>query len=301
LNPDLIASHFALYTLPWIDLIGARAFVVHFHGPWALEGAVETTTAPATWIKRQVERTVYRRADHFIVLSNAFKDVLCRTYDVSPDRVSIVPGGVDVDAFAEEPPRSEARALLGWPTDRPILFAVRRLAHRMGLERLIEAMATVHEHVPDARLYIAGRGPLRETLQEQIESLGLQDQVRLLGFISDDMLRRAYRAADLSIVPTIALEGFGLITIESLAAGTPVLVTPVGGLPEVVAPLSEDLVLPGAETTDLADGLLKALLSPERLPSTEHCIQYARRHFDWPKIAQQTRDVYADVLHAHHV
>lgn len=298
-NPDLVASHFALYTLPWLDLIGDRTFVVHFHGPWALEGAVERTTGLGTWAKRRVEQMVYNRADHFIVLSTAFKELLCDTYDVDPARVSIVPGGVDVDAFADAPPRLDARAQLGWPPDRPIIFAVRRLARRMGLTRLIDAMANVRRHVPDALLCIAGQGPLYDTLQAQIEAHDLTEHVRLLGFIPDADLRLAYRAADLSIVPTTALEGFGLITVESLAAGTPVLVTPVGGLPEVVRPLSKDLVLSGTDTSALTTGLLSALLAPEHLPTTRACTRYARRHFDWPIIAQQTRDVYAHVLHAH--
>ena len=68
----------------------------------------------------------------------------------------------------------------------------------------------------------------------------------------------AYRAADLTVVPTVALEGFGLIAVESLAAGTPVLVTPVGGLPEVVAALSPALVLAATGSAPLADAVIRA-------------------------------------------
>lgn len=298
-QPDLVASHFALYTLPWIDQMGDRPFVMHFHGPWALEGAVESASVSATWAKRQIEQTVYRRADHFIVLSKAFRDLLCQTYGIAPERVSIVPGGVDVDAFATDASPADLRAHLGWPTDRPIVLAVRRLARRMGLENLVESIATVRRYVPNVLLCIAGKGPLHKTLQAQIDARGLHDHVRLLGFVSDADLRRAYRAADLSVVPTVALEGFGLITIESLAAGTPVLVTPIGGLPEVVAPLSDRLVLPDASTNALIDGLVSTLRSPETLPDADACIAYARRHFDWPQIARHTRRTYESVLAVH--
>jgi len=295
LRPDIVASHFALYTLPWLDLIGDRPFVVHFHGPWALEGAVERGRPGALCAKRVVERLVYQRASHFVVLSDAFRRVLHNSYSVPIDRISIVPGGVDVDYFNVPPSPREARTRLQWPTDRPIVLCVRRLAHRMGLENLVDAFAHVTLLHPDVLLLIAGTGPLANALQERIDDLALTEHVRLLGFLPDEDLPYAYRAADVSIVPTVALEGFGLITIESLSAGTPVLVTPVGGLPETVLGLDENLVLPGAEVSDLVEGLRQALSSPDSLPSASACTSHARQNFSWDAVARQTRDVYAAV------
>jgi len=295
-DPDLVASHFALYTLPWLDLIGDRPFVMHFHGPWALEGRVEQSPGMATHLKKRIESAVYRRADRFIVLSAAFRDVLHQTYDVPINRIEIIPGGVDVDHFALPLTPREAREQLDWPTDRPIVFCVRRLARRMGLENLVDAMAFVRQAVPDALLMIAGSGPLAAELQQRIDDQDLTSHVRLLGFLPDAHLPPAYRAAEVSIVPTTALEGFGLITIESLAAGTPVLVTPVGGLPETVTGLDENLVLGGTETEDLTRALTDVLQSPSSLPSAPECEAYARDNFDWPKIAARTRDLYLTVF-----
>jgi glycosyltransferase involved in cell wall biosynthesis len=296
---DVVAAHFALYTLPLLDLLRDTPLVVHFHGPWALESASEGDSRAKTWLKRTLETRVYRRADRCIVLSEAFRTLLHTTHGVPLDRIHMVPGGVDVDRFAVEDSSQAARARLGWPQDRPILLSVRRLARRMGLENLIEAFATVRQTRPDALLYIAGTGPLRPDLEAQIQDQGLSEHVRLLGFVPDNDLPYTYRAADLSVVPTVQLEGFGLITIESLAAGTPVLVTPVGGLPETVSALSERLVLPDASVEALAGGLTAALRSPASLPSPSSCREYARSTFGWPAIARRTRDVYAEAAHAH--
>ena len=296
---DLVVSHFALYTFPWIDLMDDRPFVMHFHGPWALEGTVEKGPSPVVWTKKRIEQVVYRRANRFIVLSKAFRDVLHDTYDVPLDRIDIVPGGVNVDQFDIDASPEAARRRLNWPTNRPVVFCVRRLAHRMGLENLIDAMAEVRRQVPDALLLIAGKGPLRDALHARIGNSGLEDAVRLLGFVPDADLPYAYRAADFSIVPTIALEGFGLITIESLAAGTPVLVTPIGGLPETVRNLDPNLILPSAEPAVLAETLIDRLKHPASLPSADACTRYARETFDWPIIAARTRDVYARVLNTH--
>jgi glycosyltransferase involved in cell wall biosynthesis len=136
---------------------------------------------------------------------------------------------------------------------------------------------------------------MREELEERIDAADIATNVRLLGFVPDADLPTAYRAADLSIVPTIALEGFGLVAVESLAAGTPPLVTPIGGLPDIVRPLSDQLILEDASVGAVVDGIDAALRGSLSLPSDEECVDYARSRFAWSTIAQQTRAVYAEV------
>jgi glycosyltransferase involved in cell wall biosynthesis len=292
----LVVSHFALYTFPVLDQLGGRPLVMHFHGPWALEGRVEGGKTIANWFKGALEQTVYRRAGSFIVLSEAFRNILYQEYGVPLERIYVIPGGVDAERFDTTLFCNQARAKLGWPQDRPIILAVRRLAHRMGLENLIAAVDKVRKRYPDVLLLIAGKGVLRSTLQVQIEELELSEHVRLLGFVSDQQLGLAYRAADFSVVPTVALEGFGLIVVESLAAGTPVLGTPVGGIPEILRPFSEDLVLEGSTADQLAQGILEALSGQRKLPSSQECEAYVRAHYTWPVIARRIKSIYQSAL-----
>ncbi len=293
---DLVAAHFALYTVPVLDLMDGRPLVVHFHGPWAGESEAEEENPLVVKMKAALERVVYRRGARFIVLSDAFRRVLTTRYGVAEEHVRVVPGGVEVDRFDTGLSREEARRRLGWPAGRPIVLSVRRLARRMGLENLIEAMAEVRRRVPEALLFIAGKGPLAGELGARIAAAGLEQHVKLLGFVPEDELPLAYRAATLSVVPTVALEGFGLITVESLAAGTPVLVTPVGGLPEVVRGLDPALIFSDARPAALSNRLVEALHERLSLPSSEACQRYTREHFDWPVIAAETRAVYEEVL-----
>jgi glycosyltransferase involved in cell wall biosynthesis len=137
---------------------------------------------------------------------------------------------------------------------------------------------------------------LQPQLVAQIEAAGLGGHVKLLGFVTDDDLPFLYRAADLSVVPSVALEGFGLIAAESLAAGTPCLVTPVGGLPEIVTGLCTDLVLPDTETSTLAAGIKAALRGELKLPGDTSCRAYASAHFAWPLIAARVAACYRDTL-----
>ena len=292
-RPDaVVVSHFAQTAFPVLDQLGAHPFVVHFQGPWGQESRVEGAPAWAVMAKELVERAVYGRATQAIVLSSAFRDILASQFGVERDRIHVIPGGVDVGRFASTPQRASCRRALGWPTDRPVVLCVRRLVRRVGVDVLVESAVALRARVPDALILLAGTGPLRAELEARIEALGLQDTVKLLGFVPDEMLPLAYRAADLTVVPTTALEGFGLITVESLAAGTPCVVTPVGGLGEIVAPLAPQLVTASATKADIGTTIGDALLGAVPLPSAEQCTTYAKRNFDWPVIAARVRDVY---------
>jgi glycogen(starch) synthase len=292
-RPDaVIVSHFALNAFPVLSHVGRHPLVVHFQGPWGQESRVEGAGPLTVLAKETVERAVYSRASHAIVLSTAFRDELARRFAVPLDRIHVIPGGVDVDRFAIMQSRDACRRTLGWPTDRPIVLCVRRLVRRVGVDTLVEAAALLRTRVPDALVLVAGRGPLQGELEARIAALGLEDHVRLLGFLPDELLPTAYRAADLSVVPTAALEGFGLITVESLAAGTPCVVTPVGGLTDVVAPFTPQLVASSPGAGDVADVLARALLGRLALPTPAQCERYARDGFDWPVVAARVRGVY---------
>lgn len=293
---DLVATHFSLYTLPVLDLLNERPLVVHFHGPWALESKAEGESNVTVHLKKWIERAVYRRGTRFIVLSEAFKTLLTSRYDVDPAAVRIVPGGVDTNRFDATGSRWKARQQLGWDVERPTIFAVRRLVKRVGVEELVEAARTVVRDHPSIQMYIAGKGPLHDTLAQRIEENDLGEHVTLLGFVSDELLPAAYRAADMTVVPTQSLEGFGLVAVESLAAGTPVLVTPVGGLPEIVRPLSPSLVMHDSSPAGIADSLKEVLRGDRSLPSPNACRSHATAHYSWPVIARQIRSVYEEVL-----
>jgi glycosyltransferase involved in cell wall biosynthesis len=297
-RPDVISSHFALYTFPGLDVTRGIPQVSHFQGPWADESHVEGADSFGQRAKRYLEQTVYARSSQLIVLSDAFGKILTSRYGIPQERIRVVPGCVNVDQFNLPLTQNEARLKLQLPLGRPIVLAVRRLVRRMGLEDLIDAIKLVKKREPEVLLLIAGKGRLEGELQQRIDEAGLSDNVRLLGFVPDQHLAALYRAATISVVPTVALEGFGLITVESLASGTPVLVTPVGGLPEAVAGLSQDLVLPTTGANAIADGLGRALDGSLKLPDADACRKYARDNFDNPVIAKRVAAVYAEAIAA---
>jgi glycosyltransferase involved in cell wall biosynthesis len=298
LVPDLVVSHFALHAAPALAKIRRSGIphLVHFHGPWALECRQEGDRGFSNLIKRLVERRVYRSAGLCVALSRAFAQVLATQYGVAEERIRVIPGGVDIARFRPTKTRAKARELLGWPTGRPILLTVRRLVARMGLEELIMAMDAVRRRHPDALLLIAGRGPMHDQLSGRITELNLQENVRLLGFFPDDQLPTAMRAADMTVVPSIALEGFGLTVVESLAAGTPCLVSPVGGLPEVVGDLDPSLVFVHAAAHEMTERIVAALSGKMPLPTEERCAAFAAQRYGWNIIGRRILDVYHEAM-----
>lgn len=291
---DVVVSHFAPYAFPVLDRIRSHPTVIHFHGSWARESEADGARRLVCAAKLALERMVYRGGARFIVLTNSVATSLERDFKVPRELIRIVPGGVDLTRFSVLESREEARAALDLPLDRPIVFTARRLVRAKGIEQLIEALETVRAAIPDVLLVIAGTGPLAVPLRTLVRERDLERNVRFMGFIDDEDLRHAYRAADLFIVPTIAIEGFGLVVIEALACGTPAMVTPVAGLPETVRDFDPSLILRSAAPRDIADGMRAALDGTIVLPSSQACRDYAQR-FDWPHIAERVRGVYAEV------
>jgi glycosyltransferase involved in cell wall biosynthesis len=293
-KPDAINLHFALYSLPILDILPKGVPITfNFHGPWSSESQEEVNNRKISlfikyWL---IEKNTYKHCDRFIVLSKAFGNILHKEYEVPWNKIHIIPGGVNINRFQPNLSRQEARKQLDWPVERQIIFTSRRLVNRMGLDKLLLAIADIKLRIPDVWLAIAGRGHIQDALQQQAIELGLDNHVKFLGFLPDEQLPVAYQAADFSVMPSQSFEGFGLAIVESLACGTPVICTPVGGMPEILQPFSPDLITTSTETSAITEKLEHALLGKIQIPSRSECREYATNNFDWYKIAQEVRQV----------
>jgi glycosyltransferase involved in cell wall biosynthesis len=218
--------------------------------------------------RRWIERTVIRRCHHVIVLSEFMKQQVMAAHGIEPAHITVVPGAADPVTFHPAHDRNEIRRELKLLENRTLLFTVRNLVPRMGLEHLLEAMTMLEEEQQNLLLLIGGEGRLRPRLEELIRSRGLQDSVQLLGFVPEDQLPKYYQASDLVVMPTLQLEGFGLVTVEALACGTPVMGTPVGAIPEVLRTVDPLCVTEGTDGVSLAR-TLRVLLKRFRTQSGE--------------------------------
>lgn len=270
-----------------------------------LEGAERLVVKPLEslvfgGLARRTETTCLRRAHRVVVLSEFSRDQLGSYYPFALEKTVKIPGGVDLDRFQPAKDRRALRESLGLPADRRVLFTARRLVPRMGLSNLMEAFAQVAASDASACLVIAGRGRLEGELRRQADELGVSDSVRFAGFVPDEDLVRYYQAADVFVLPTIAFEGFGMVTLEALACGTPSIGTPVGATPEILRPLAPQLVLDGVEPRAIVSGLRMMLewLSDENEASglRSRCRRYVVDGFGWDRSVDRLEDLMRDLV-----
>jgi glycosyltransferase involved in cell wall biosynthesis len=232
-----------------------------------------------TWF----ERLSLERATSVLVLSEFSRGLIEADHPAISSRITRVSGGVDVDRFTPGDGTLPARDRLGIRPDGALLVTARRLEPRMGLEQLLEAVRIARRGGVDLRLAVIGSGSLERRLQALAVDLGLGDVVDLRGRVPDAELVDWYRAADLFVLPTIAYEGFGMVTVEALASGVPVVGTPVGATPELLEPLDKRLI---AQTAD-AEGLAAAIRTALQIAGPElrtACREYACAEFAWPRV-----------------
>ena len=174
------------------------------------------------------------------------------------------------------------------PADKVILFTVRNLVPRMGLENLIKAIENAVQKAPEIFLVIGGDGPLKADLISLTRSCGLENFIRFTGFIPEQQLPDYYRLADLFVLPTKELEGFGLVTLEALATGLPVLGTPVGGTKEILGQLDKNFLFTDTSPDSIFDLILDKYRIIKEDPQKwqeicKTCRLFVEEHYSWDK------------------
>ena len=270
----VLDRHFCLYGRSRMGPRGKHPLVVHFHGPWAAEGRVAGSSPIAVHAKYWIERMRYAGADRFVVLSNHFRNLLVEQYRVPESIIEVIPPGVDLGRF----PMTERE-----PGSLMVL-CVRRLERRMGIHILIRSWKLVKAAHPDAQLLIVGTGTEESALRARASESGLSDSILFEGRASDERLTQLYEQAAFSVVPSVALEGFGLIALESLAAGRPPIVTDCGGLPDSVQQLDPSLVVPAGDAEALGARIVDGLHGC--VPGPQECRRQAES-FSWEAAAQR--------------
>lgn len=267
---DVVHGHGLLQYAGAISIYGDRVRRVYsVHSPVRMEmsatarggSALTQLKLTATGIAcSRIERECIQRSTVVTAESSYTVHELARLYGENiAGKVRVVPGWVDPARFKPVEDKRAVRERLDWPTDRPILFTLRRLVPRMGIDVLLQAISIARHDCPDFVLVIGGQGLSRVMFEEMAATLGVDDIVRFVGRVADAILPDMYAAATAFVLPTLELECFGIIAIEALASGVPVLATPVGAIPEILSPVEPRWLASTASATDVAKLLTRFL------------------------------------------
>ena len=243
----------------------------------------DLSSYPQFRILRPLIRWTLHHADRVICVCLALQKVALQLA-VPNDKVTVIPNGVDLEFF-HPVDKVEARITLGILPHADVVLAVAQLNPKKGHMVLIRAVAHLRRKFPKLQLFIVGEGDLGEPLQREVSALGLERHVFLQGAVRNEELFRWYSAADVTCLPSLR-EGLPCVLLESLACGTPVVATAVGGTPELIN--SRDVgVLVQQDVFSISRGLEHALKSRwNPIVLTGHV-----RHYTWEQSAVAIQEV----------
>jgi glycosyltransferase involved in cell wall biosynthesis len=249
--------------------------------------------------RKWIEKKVLNQSDSIVVLSRYTLDKLQNIYGIPAGKIAVIPGGIDLVRFHPAFDKRALRERLHLPQEKTILLTVRNLVPRMGLENLIRALQDIVKSVPDIHLIIGGTGPLKDDLARLSRRLNLDHYIHFTRFIPEDALPEYYQAADIFILPTIELEGFGLVTLEALASGTPVLGTPVGGTQEILSKFDSRFLFQDTRHESISRLIIETCQEYRNQPDkwqldSRQCRHFAEKYYSWETNVTATERIFLE-------
>jgi glycosyltransferase involved in cell wall biosynthesis len=247
---------------------------------------------PASHSHHKILRTFYdslvgkgtlKRATSIITITEMEKDYISKRFGVRKDKMTAIPNGIDVSKFRD----------LGFEREKNSLLFVGRLSPVKRLNMLLSALAIVKKRIPDVRLRIIGRDwGVKSQLIAQSKDLKISENVEFLEEIPFEDLVGHYNRAKVFVLSS-KYEAFGITIMEAIGCATPVVVTSVGGIPEVVGDAG---ILCKESKESLAKGIIELLTNEEKYEALKENTEKRRKLFDWDLIAERVKGVYEKTL-----
>ncbi len=302
-DPELVVSH------DWLTALAGQRIARRLQIPhlWTVHDLVHgkrfgAIASVEDRIAHSIEGWASREADLIAVNSVAIGEEIERVHGITKERVHLLHPGLDpssCECTQDDARLREFRSCLAGPEELLVTF-VGRLDLEKGIDTLINGFSILRRRLPQVRLAIAGKGVLQGAIEEHLKKLNLEKEVTLCGYLEGQVLRSFYRVSDVHVCPS-HYEPFGLVALEAMAAGTPVIVSDTGGLKDIVSGSKVGRKFPLRDSEALAGALFELLGSPtlrKRIGRAGN--DHAREHFAWPTLARKAVRLYERVLEIRH-
>lgn len=314
---DYLLLHGNYYLSSWAAVqLGKKLkipVVSTFHTLGVVKHKALNSHDPSPKDRIDTELEVMHGEDRLIATSTVMKDEIMEFYKINPKKITVIPGGVNLKRFSSLP-QHLARRILNINPNRIIVLYVGRMERRKGIDTLLHAMSELGKMMPERRkflrCYIAGGEPRhrwyrgeenpdkieRERLKKIVDELGIKDMVRFIGGMNRENLPYYYSAADITVVPSY-YEPFGLVPLESMACGTPVVASNTGGLKYTIRDGKCGYLVPPRDHKLFAAKMYVLLEnSTIRKHFRENGMERVKRFFGWEAVALQMSSFYNDII-----
>ena len=242
------------------------------------------------------EKRIYQRAAKILTISRYTAHSIQEQYGIPIEKFSVIPFPIDTDKFKPKANRQQVVA------EDFILMVGRITDPRKNVKLLLRAFAQIRQHFPKLKLIIIGQKPENDRLEHFCDELGIASSVAFLGHVAEEKLVNYYTQAKLSVLPSLQ-EGLGIVVLESMACGTPVVSTKCGGPEEIIAHGKNGYLVENDNAEALAEGVCK-LLADEALrrrmgeKAREHILKHYSLEQIKPKFIEVYREVYPHLFDA---
>lgn len=299
---DLIHSHYWLSGQVgyWLQQQWKVPHIIMFHTLGALKNMTAHEEQESD-LRIATETELAHRCQRILAATEKEREHLTCHYGARPHKIGVVPCGVNLRRF-HPMNKLAARRELGFADDEAMVLYVGRLSPIKGADRLLRAMACL-QGADRARLVIVGgddgHAPERQNLQRLTRELGMQDRVAFMGRVEHEKLPPYYCAADVVVLPS-RYETFGLVALEALASGTPVVATPVGAMESIIHQGETGEVVSNGAPRLLAAGIERFIAKPKNGAVSASAIRATVVAFDWVRVASAIVKEYRTLLSQYH-
>jgi len=242
-----------------------------------------------------VENWLVNESDRIIVNSNYMRNELLSIFSVQESKISVVSNGVDLNKFDNVFVDTDFRKNYASNNEK-IVFYVGRLVNEKGVQILLQAIPKILSNYNDVKFVIAGKGPCLNNLIELSQKLNIKDRVYFTGFVSEGVLLKLYKCSEIVVFPSI-YEPFGLVALEGMVAGIPVVVSDTGGLREIVNHKEDGMKFYSGNSNSLADCILELLKDENLSDKISNCaLQKVHKLYNWNNISEIILNEYKYVI-----
>lgn len=287
-KPDIVHTHLLhadLFAIP-------VAWLMRFTGkrPIIISSRHNDDAFRVQRYQRVLNNLLWRMSDAGIAISEAVRRFSIDVEGVRPDRIHTIYYGYQTEPGDPAALRREVREELGIPPEQTVIGMVCRLIEQKGIPYGIQAFSQIAEQFPDTILLIVGEGKLRSSLEAQVKTLKLENRVRFLGWRADGA--RVMAGFDIFLMPSL-WEGFGLVMLEAMAHGLPIIGSAVSAIPEVVVNGETGLLVPPRDENRLAEAMTMLLRdAPLRKHMGLMGLERLETHFSVAKMVNETVALY---------